>query len=75
MLQLYVPNVLSTSVVRCIQVFHVSEVERHGGHGLGARGWAAAICGPPVGARITPRILWTGRARPRADSRVPPAQR
>jgi hypothetical protein len=58
--QLYVPNVSSASIVCCIQVFHVSEVESHGGHGLGAPGWGAASRGPAVGARSAPRIMRMG---------------
>jgi hypothetical protein len=37
-LQLHVPNVLSPSVVYCIQVFYISEVKILGGHGLGGEG-------------------------------------
>jgi hypothetical protein len=75
MLQLYVLNVSSISVVCCIQVFHVSEVESPGEHGLGTVGWGAASRRPAVGARNAPRIPRTGRAHPRAGCRVPPAQR
>jgi hypothetical protein len=65
MVQLYVPNV---SVVCCIQVFRVSEVECHGGHDLGAVGWSTMIHGLTFGACNAPRILCTGRARPHFDS-------
>jgi hypothetical protein len=64
MVQLYVPNV---SVVCCIQVFHVSEVERHGGHDPGAMGWGAVIRG--LAFRACPlSILRMGRARPHSGS-------
>jgi hypothetical protein len=71
MLQLYIPNVSSVSVVCCIQEFHVSEVERPGGARPRRRGWGAASHGSAIGARSAPRILWTGRARPHAGSRIP----
>jgi hypothetical protein len=49
--QLYVPNVSSALIVCCIQVFHVSEVESHGG-----MAWA-----PQDGARQAVG-RWSGHA-------------
>jgi hypothetical protein len=66
MLQLYVLNVPSASVVCCIQVFYVLEEKSHGGH---------ARRGPVVRARSAPRTPRTGYDRPHAGSQVLPAQR
>jgi hypothetical protein len=53
-----------------LQVFYVSEVcsESHWGHGLGAVVRGAVCQGPAGGARGAPRVLRTGRARPRPGS-------
>ena len=59
MLQLCVPNISSASVVFCIQVFYVLEVESPGGAQPRRRGMGAASRGLVVRASSTPRILRT----------------
>jgi hypothetical protein len=83
MFQVYVINISSALDVGCIQVFHISEVESHGGTPRlpaedgtwRARASGRGVLGPTVGVRSAPRVVRTGRARSHYVFRIPPTQR
>jgi hypothetical protein len=73
MFQVHVLNVSSALDICCIQIFHILEVESHGGTARApedgrrrAKASRRAVLGPTVGVCGTPGVVWTGRARPRS---------